>query len=416
MKSSIEIHNELVDLDQKIKDAEKSFNASTGDEQAAFRDAIKTYQGKKEALNEILTDVLADEDKMRKDGGVPLVTSAAPSDQPAPGVKGFVDMFLGDRDGFKDRGGIMGKLGEKMAFGIDQVMNAADPTYKLATPKTTSNGLPSNIIEMPMGVIDVISKGTTDSNMEYMIPGKFTNNAAEWTPGTVKAESDESWGKDEANMFWLAHHMPISRDTLSNYGQLQAILSNDLMTGLRIKEANALLNLESSETKKGILKKAGIQKYTAKAGDTLYDSVRRMKTLSWMETGIFPNYVAVHPLVTEHLDLMKDKNERYMMLTINGRMWGVPIVEDINLVTGEDVSAKYGALLFNSNAATWYTAEADALQIGLVNDQFTRNEFTLLAEGKHLITVQRPKSFVYLEDALATTAAAASTMSAKAAK
>lgn len=399
MKSSIEILNSITEINNLMESEEKAFNSTEGDVQAAHRDSINSLKGKRDALNEMLADVLAAEDEMRAQGGVPLVAKAPEKESPVD----FIDEFLGSRDDFKKAGGLYGRLGEKMKFAYDK----ADPTYQLPTPKKTDYSLPGNIIDMPMGVIDVISKGTTDSNMEYMIPGKFTNNAAEWTPGTVKAESDESWGKDEASMFWLAHSMPVSRDTLSNYGQLQAILSNDLMTGLRLKEAAALLNLDSSDTKKGILKKAGIQKYAAKQGDTLYDSVRRMKTMSWMETGIFPNYVAMHPLVTEHLDLMKDKNERYMMLTINGRMWGVPIVEDVNLVSVEAESPKYGVLLFNSNSATWYTAESDALQIGLVNDQFVRNEFTLLAEGKHLITVQRPKSFVYLEDALAAPAAAA---------
>lgn len=399
MKSSIEILNSITEINNLMESEEKAFNSTEGDVQAAHRDSINSLKGKRDALNEMLADVLAEEEKMRAAGGVPLVAKAPEKESPVD----FIGEFLGSRDDFKKAGGLYGRLGEKMKFAHDK----ADPTYKLPTPKKTDYSLPGNIIDMPMGVIDVISKGTTDSNMEYMIPGKFTNNAAEWTPGTVKAESDESWGKDEATMFWLAHSMPVSRDTLSNYGQLQAILSNDLMTGLRLKEAAALLNLDSSDTKKGILKKTGIQKYAAKQGDTLYDSVRRMKTMSWMETGIFPNYVAMHPLVTEHLDLMKDKNERYMMLTINGRMWGVPIVEDVNLVSGEEGSQKYGVLLFNSNSATWYTAESDALQIGLVNDQFVRNEFTLLAEGKHLITVQRPKSFVYMEDALAAPAAAA---------
>ncbi len=399
MKSSIEILNSITEINNLMESEEKAFNSTEGDVQAAHRDSINSLKGKRDALNEMLADVLAEEEKMRAAGGVPLVAKAPEKESPVD----FIGEFLGSRDDFKKAGGLYGRLGEKMKFAYDK----ADPTYKLPTPKKTDYSLPGNIIDMPMGVIDVISKGTTDSNMEYMIPGKFTNNAAEWTPGTVKAESDESWGKDEATMFWLAHSMPVSRDTLSNYGQLQAILSNDLMTGLRLKEAAALLNLDSSDTKKGILKKTGIQKYAAKQGDTLYDSVRRMKTMSWMETGIFPNYVAMHPLVTENLDLMKDKNERYMMLTINGRMWGVPIVEDVNLVSGEEGSQKYGVLLFNSNSATWYTAESDALQIGLVNDQFVRNEFTLLAEGKHLITVQRPKSFVYMEDALAAPAAAA---------
>ena len=394
MKSSIEIHNELLDLDQKIKSAENSFNASEGEEQVAYRDAIKTFQGKKDALNEMLTDVLAAEEKMRTDGGVPVIASTP---QPKNEHVDFVNAFLGSRDGFEN---IMAKYGEKMAFTYEQVMNVADPTYKLADPKKTSYNLPSNIIEMPMGVIDVISKGTTDSNMEYMIPKSFTNNAAEWTPGTVKAESDEAWDKDEASLFTLAHHMPISKHTAYHYGQLESIIKNDLMYGLKLKEADALLNLNNGATKKGILKKTGIQTYENAAGDTVVDSIRKMKTKSWMATGMMPTHLAVHPLVTEHLDLMKDANQRYMLINVNGKVWGLPVVEDVNLVTDPSSDAKYGALMFNANAATWYTSEADALSIGFVNDQFTRNEYTLLAEGEHLITVQRPKSFVYMADAL----------------
>ncbi len=407
MKSSIEIHNELLDLDQKIKSAENSFNASEGEEQVAYRDAIKTFQGKKDALNEMLTDVLAAEEKMRNDGGVPVI-AAAP--QPKNEHVDFVNAFLGSRDGFEN---IMAKYGEKMAFTYEQVMNAADPTYKLVDPKKTSYNLPSNIIEMPMGVIDVISKGTTDSNMEYMIPKSFTNNAAEWTPGTVKAESDEAWDKDEASLFTLAHHMPISKHTAYHYGQLESIIKNDLMYGLKLKEADALLNLDNGATKKGILKKTGIQTYENAAGDTVVDSIRKMKTKSWMATGMMPTHLAVHPLVTEHLDLMKDANQRYMLINVNGKVWGLPVVEDVNLVTDTSGDAKYGALMFNANAATWYTSEADALSIGFVNDQFTRNEYTLLAEGEHLITVQRPKSFVYMADALKLTPAAAAASMAR---
>lgn len=407
MKSSIEIHNELLDLDQKIKSAENSFNASEGEEQVAYRDAIKTFQGKKDALNEMLTDVLAAEEKMRNDGGVPVIASTP---QPKNEHVDFVNAFLGSRDGFEN---IMAKYGEKMAFTYEQVMNAADPTYKLVDPKKTSYNLPSNIIEMPMGVIDVISKGTTDSNMEYMIPKSFTNNAAEWTPGTVKAESDEAWGKDEASLFTLAHHMPISKHTAFHYGQLESIIKNDLMYGLKLKEADALLNLDNGATKKGILKKTGIQTYENAAGDTVVDSIRKMKTKSWMATGMMPTHLAVHPLVTEHLDLMKDANQRYMLINVNGKVWGLPVVEDVNLVTDPSSDAKYGALMFNANAATWYTSEADALSIGFVNDQFTRNEYTLLAEGEHLITVQRPKSFVYMADALKLTPAAAAASMAR---
>ena len=390
--SSIEINNAIRDLEQKVAKASDDFNKAEGDAQAAIHDQINVFNGKLDVYKELLNDALAAEDDVRNNGGVPAVhqhEEKKPVD--------FAEMFLGARDGFE---GILDRLGEKRHFTYEQVANATDATYKLATPKRTSYDLPSNIIEMPMSVLDVISKGTTDSNMEYFVPGGFTNGAAVWKPGSAKAESNESWTTESADMFWLAHHMPISRDTAANYGQLDSIIRNDLMAGLHLKKADCVLNLDDGANKKGILKRTGIQKFTKKAGENLYDSIRRMKTMSWQETGFNPTHVALHPMLSEHLDLLKDGNGQYMRLNLDGKAWALPIVEDVNLVTDASSNAKYGALVFNANAATWYTSETDALTVGLVNDQFIRNEYTLLAEGRYLLTVQRPKSFVYLADAL----------------
>lgn len=394
--TSIENRTAYRQLKDERAKAEQRFNSSAGDEQAAARDQISFLNGKMDALDEQLNDILAAEDKMRQDGGVPITSNAtAPRKQP----KNVADMFLGARDEFEKNGGLMAKYGEKISFSLAQIRNEA--TFGLNDPKTTSYELPSNIIEMPMGVIDVISKGVTTSNLEYMVPGTFNNKAKQWKPGEVKAESSETWKKDEASLFTIAHHMPISKHTAFHYPALQSIIGNDLLYGLKLKEAEALLNLDDGDTKKGILKKNGIQTYTNKAGDNLYDSIRRMKTLSWMKSGYAPTHVALHPQLVEELDLLKDANGVYLRLNIDNKAWALPIVEDVNLVTDPTGAAKYGALVFNAQAATWYTSENDSLTMGLVNDQFTRNEYTLLAEGEHLITVQRPQSFVYLADAMA---------------
>lgn len=201
-------------------------------------------------------------------------------------------------------------------------------------------------------------------------------------------------------MFTIAHWMPVSKHTSKHYSQMVSIINNDLLYGLKVKEAEALLNLNDGPTKKGILQKEGVQKFTKKAGENLYDSIRRMKTLSWMSTGFVPTHVGLHPMLTEHLDLLKDGNGQYMRLNLDGKAWAMPIIEDINLVTDPSGTPKYGALVFNANAATWYTSENDYLSVGLVDKQFIKNEYTILAEGEHLITVQLPKSFVYLADAL----------------
>ena len=393
-KSSIQIQNEIVALNGAIAEQSVAFNAANGDEQAAIHDAIVRDQAKRELLTEQLTDQLKAEDEIRNGGGVPKAAA-----RPATARVNPVAAFLGTREEFDARGGIENIIGKKV--NVTKFSNAADTTHQLglATPSKVSYDLPENIIEMPMGVIDTLAKGTTDSSLTYMAQGAFTNNAALWKPGEVKAESDESWTSDTATLFTVAHYIPVSKHTAKHYGQLQSLIGNDLMTGLKIKEAGFALNLDASAGQKGILKK-DVQEFTAKKGEKFYSTVRRMMTASWMATGMRPDHVAVHPLVLEQLDLEQLTDGQYMNLVINNRIWSLPIVEDVNLVSGETGSETYGALVYAGNAATWYTSETDGLILGFVNDQFVRNEFTLLAEGEHLITVTRPKSFVHLADAI----------------
>lgn len=400
MLSSIQIHNSIAETTERRNKLSDQFNTAEGDERAAIHDAICEANGRIDALNDQLADALKEEERVRDAGGVPLV---ATHEQPKP--MNVAQAYLGTREQFADAGGI--KLGVKVNVSRAFADTGA-PTFGLPTPERVDTTLPENVIDMPMGVIDTLAKGTTDADLKFFVPGEFTNAAADWAPGSTKAKSDETWTEDSAQMFWTAHHVPISRDATSNYGQLESIIRNDLMSGLRMKHASDVL-LHTGSSKEGILKKAGIQEFAigtagAKKGESFYDSVRRAAYASWRATGIHPDYVAVHPMALLELDLQKLSDGQYMNLVINNKIWGIPVVEDINLesTTGQDSSAvtKYGALVYNHNAATWYTAEADALTIGLVNDQFIRNEYTLLAEGKHAITVTRPKSFVHIANAL----------------
>ena len=393
MPSSIQIHNQMRELQEANARDSSAFNAAEGDERSRLHDAIVERNGRIAVLDDMLRDQLEAEDRLRESGGLPL---AAPAPQPSAPAN-VADLYLGTRDEFSAAGGLQARYGKKYKFGIEQVQNA---TLTLELPTRKSYALPENIIEMPMGVIDTLTKGTTDSNLEYMVPKAFTNNADLWDPGEVKKESSEEWDEDTANLFTVAHHIPISKQTAYHYGQLRSLVGNDLMMGLKMKEAAYCLNLNDGNGKKGILNKDGIQTYTAKKGEKFYDSLRRMINESWMKTGFRPDYVAVHPNVLVELDLQKTSEGAYLALQVNGRLWGLPVVEDINLVSGSTGQEKYGALVYNHTAATWYTSEADALTMGYVNDQFTRNEFTLLAEGEHLITVQRPKSFVHIVDAI----------------
>ena len=150
MKSSIQIHNELLDLDNKIADAQAKFNAAEGDAKDAFRDSINQYKGEQKSLNDMLSDVLAEEEKIRNAGGVPL---ADPDGAKAKKPVDIIDQLMGPRDSFNG-----------LSFGqtlTANVLNASDKPYTnfglpgveqidWNLPRQTSDALPN------FGILDTL--------------------------------------------------------------------------------------------------------------------------------------------------------------------------------------------------------------------------------------------------------------------
>ena len=110
----------------------------------------------------------------------------------------------------------------------------------------------------------------------------------------------------------------------------------------------------------------------------------------------------MHPYVAESVNLEKDKNGRYINQMVNGKLWALNVVEDLNLTetTGESSPKKttYGMMVYLPNAATFYTKMGETLEVGLVNDQFIRNEKTIRINGQYGLKVTFPKAFSYLAD------------------
>lgn len=383
--SSIEIRNKVKDLDNKISQAEAEFNAAEGDAKDAFRDQIMSYKGEQKSLNEMLDDVLDEEDKIRKGGGVPLAYREESKWTPAS----VADKILGDPNDFKPM--------VKNEWRKYEVTNTA-PDYGLPRREEVSYDLPSQLsTALPVtGFLDSLPKATTSGDIKYFVAAGVTNNADFWDPGNLKASSSMDYEEAVAMLDTIAHGMPVLEENLADYGQLRAQIDTELLAGLRIKEGWAALNANrTSKGMVGILNNENIQKFTKKSNDTIPDAIRKMKTDSFIGSKFSPTHIAVHPYVTEALELEKDANGRYMNVMVNGRLWALSVVEDMNL---KDSSDKYGAIVYWNGAATWFTRASDSLAIGVVDDQFMRNELTIRAEGRHALKVTYPKSFVYLAD------------------
>lgn len=396
MKSSIQIRNEVRDLDERIAKASSDFASAEGDAKDALRDQINDYKGQQRALNDMLDDVLAEEDKVRRGGGVPLAAPAAEPKAKAP--KSVVDCLMGARDEFKGLG-----FHDTMTFNVkDAYTNFGLPGVQqvdYSLPRQTSDALPN------FGFLDSLPTGTTQADILTYFEkdeAKYKNAAAVWTPGSQKPSSAMGWKQTSAYIETIAHLMPVLEPQLRDYGQLQSLISTELLFGLRMALADKVLTGNDTNGIKGVLKNEGIQAYTAKSGDTLADSVYRMGTDVFIGSGYQPTHVAMHPYVAESLALEKDKQGRYMNVMVNGNLWALKVVEDLHLTetTVADSTEKttYGVLTYWNQAATVFTKETDSITIGLVGDQFAYNEATIRAEGRHGLKVTYPKAFSYLAD------------------
>lgn len=255
---------------------------------------------------------------------------------------------------------------------------------------------------------DTLASGTTTGDVKYMRRKSREVNVKTWKSGQteLKASSDFEWEKKTAPLEILATSVPVEEPTLKRYGELQNLLENELTIGLREEKSARIFGGNDPEGITGIVNTTGIQTYTAKEGDQVVDSIRRMVTKAIMNSRLYPTCVCVAPQVKEAIDLLKDKNDAYLTLMTNGRVWNLPVIEDVNLVTKSDNKLHFGAMVYYANAATVFTDGALALDVDRVNDQFLRNQLTIRLEEANALKVVYPDAFVWCKDAIAAEAVA----------
>lgn len=267
-----------------------------------------------------------------------------------------------------------------------------------STPTVTDANLP--VDGRPFaGVLDTLTHSTTNGIVEFFQLTTKENAADEWVSGD-KPEGSLGWTPKSAPLVWIAEWMPVTRTAVSDYAQIDGIIRNELLLDLKDKKNFLVLQGSNSSGIVGILNTAGIQQYTKKAGDNIYDSIRRQITLSRVVGRVIPQYVALSPNVAENMDLLKNENGNYLRVNDGNRVWSLQIVEDEGMTVVDGATTKEGALVYAANCATWYTAENDAVEIGLVDKQFIQNAYTLRAESRNTLAVKRPRGFVYLPAAI----------------
>lgn len=397
MLSSIQIHNKIVENRAKLDAAEKSFNAAEGDAKDVYRDTINQIKGENKSLDEQLADALDYEDKIRQGGGIPLANPSADNKKQFK-PKNLGEFVLGARDQFKG-----------LSMGTSIALDAYQD-FKLGEHTDTDYSLPEQYAQtLPrLGVYNTLPRAVTDKDSISFYEAdetKLANKAATWTPGNSIAMSGMAWKPRSFHMEQIANGMPLLENNLNDYNELMTLVNTTLLYMQELAKGAKVLNgpKASAETGiVGILQNDGIQKFKKGTTDTITDCAYKMANDVFLATGFNPTTIAMHPYVAESVNLEKDKNGRYINQMVNGKLWALNVVEDLNLTetTGETSSQKttYGMMAYWNNAAVFYTKMGEKLEIGLVNDQFLRNEKTIRINGQYGLKVTFPKAFSYLAD------------------
>ena len=261
--------------------------------------------------------------------------------------------------------------------------------------------------ERPLTVLDVLTRGQTDSDtVEYVRVTSATNNAApvpeastagaipdpdsENTAG-VKPESALALARISTPVVTIAHWIPATKRALSDAGQVRTLIDAFLRYGLFEELEDQIVNGDGSgENFTGILNTSGVQ---SQAWDTdILTTTRKAKTKVRLVGRSAANAYMLHPNDAETLDLLKDNEGRFYFggPADDGiqRLWRLPVVESEAVPEGTGIVADW------RRAVLWDREQAAVSATDSHADFFIRNLVAILAELRAAFGITRPTAFV----------------------
>lgn len=312
-------------------------------------------------------------------------------------AKSIGEQFV-ESDGFKSwQDSAFAKSGRGADLRIKATLTSATTDSAGSVGDAINTTRLPGILPLPqrrMTVRDLITVGRMDGNaLEYVKETGFTNSAAPVAEGAAKPESDLKFDIVTTSAKVIAHWMKASKQVLSDISQLRSIIDQRLLYGLAYVEEQQLLNGDGTgQNLNGIVTQA-----TAYAAPIALSDLNKMDVLRLaMLQAALAEYPAtghvMHPTDWAEIETAKDANGRYIIGNPQGTtsptLWGLPVVATQAMALGEFLTGAFrlGAQVFDRWDAR--------VEVGYVNDDFTKNLVTILAEERLALAVYRPEAFI----------------------
>lgn len=246
----------------------------------------------------------------------------------------------------------------------------------------------------PLTIRDLIPSIPVTSNAVDSLREKdWTNSAAETTQGAAKPESDITFEQYNVPIRTLAHWLKVSSQLLADAPAIASYIDTRLRDGLAQRVDNQLLNGNGTTPNiSGLTDADNFTAFTAASGANLVESINKAKYKLWA-TGNMPDTVIVNPADWAEMEIAKGTDDHYLYGapgTAGGMQpFGVSIVMSANMEEGKFM---IGSL---RSSATIFQREGATVEMGYVNDDFTKNLVTLRAEERLGLAVDRPTGIMY---------------------
>ncbi|MGW1678506.1 phage major capsid protein [Saccharopolyspora shandongensis] len=185
-------------------------------------------------------------------------------------------------------------------------------------------------------LLDLVSRGRTDGNFEYVQITGVTRNAAIVAEGGLKPTSDMSTDIADAKVYTYADGYDVTNQLLADAPAFASYMNNELSYSLdNVVEEKLLNGTGTNGEPRGLLNTTGVQQqaYTAGAdpiatAKALIPAIRKAITKVTRLPGGQVTAVLMSPEDDEAFDLLQDANERYYsggpFSTGPATIWGRP--------------------------------------------------------------------------------------------
>lgn len=264
------------------------------------------------------------------------------------------------------------------------------------------------LVQQSLSIRDIVPVvQMNSSSVEVPVQKGRTNNAGMVAEGAAKPESDLQLELKTFNARVIAHHMKASRQILDDIPQLRGLIDSELVYGLKVKEDSQLLNGDGTgQNLFGMVPQATAFAPPITLASPQNIDIIGLALLQVANAEYQPDAVVVHPSEWFKIRTLKDAGGNYIYgdpgEVVVPRIFGAPIVPSLGMAADKFLVGNF------QQAATIYDRWDARVELGYVNDDFTKNMVTLLGEERLAFAVKRPGALVYGDFSDAVTAATAS--------